>query len=135
MRRALVVGIDDYPRAPLKGCVNDADAMAALLARHADGSPNFDVQRLTSDSASITRGNLLANIQRLFGHDDADVALLYFSGHGTENNLDGYLVTPDAGSDCRQSLKGSRGDSHPRLLYERCVRAGSRHRVESVLFA
>jgi len=91
-----VVGIDDYPRAPLKGCVNDADAMAALLARHADGSPNFDVQRLTSDSASITRGNLLANIQRLFGHDDADVALLYFSGHGTENNLDGYLVTPDA---------------------------------------
>ena len=74
MRRALVVGIDDYPRAPLKGCVNDADAMAALLARHADGSPNFDVQRLTSDSASITRGNLLANIQRLFGHDDADVA-------------------------------------------------------------
>jgi hypothetical protein len=31
----------------------------------------------------------------LFAHE-AEVALLYFSGHGTENNLDGYLVTPDA---------------------------------------
>jgi hypothetical protein len=32
----------------------------------------------------------------LFGHDDAEIALFYFSGHGTENDLGGYLVTPDA---------------------------------------
>src|SRR5207248_7445053 len=25
-----------------------------------------------------------------------EVALLYFAGHGTENNLGGYIVTPDA---------------------------------------
>ena len=29
--KALVVGIDSYPNAPLGGCVNDAEAMAALL--------------------------------------------------------------------------------------------------------
>jgi uncharacterized caspase-like protein len=34
----------------------------------------------------------------LFSHDDADIALFYFSGHGTENDLGGYLVTPDARS-------------------------------------
>ena len=28
--------------------------------------------------------------------DEADVALLYFSGHGVVNSLGGYLVTPDA---------------------------------------
>jgi uncharacterized caspase-like protein len=97
MRRALLVGIDDYPAAPLAGCVNDARAMAGLLSRHADDSPNFDVQLLTSDTETISRGDLRAAIEKLFHHDKADVALLYFSGHGTENNLDGYLVTPDAG--------------------------------------
>ena len=96
MRRALLVGIDDYPDAPLTGCINDARAMAALLARHADNSPNFDVQLVTSDKDAITRASLRADIEKLFQHDVADVALLYFSGHGTENNLDGYLVTPDA---------------------------------------
>lgn len=96
MRRALLVGIDDYPTAPLAGCVNDARALAALLARHADNSPNFDVQLLTSDKRIITRADLRASIENLFQHDKAAVALLYFSGHGTENNLDGYLVTPDA---------------------------------------
>jgi uncharacterized caspase-like protein len=96
MRRALLVGIDDYPTAPLAGCVNDARAMAALIARHADNSPNFDVQLLTSDKDTITRAALRASIEKLFQHDKADVALLYFSGHGTENDLDGFLVTPDA---------------------------------------
>ncbi|MEC3978195.1 caspase family protein [Amycolatopsis sp. H20-H5] len=95
-RRALVVGIDDYPTSPLSGCVNDAIAVHALLARNSDGSPNFDVQLLVSDQQEITRSSLRAAIERLFTHDTAEVALLYFSGHGTENGLGGYIVTPDA---------------------------------------
>jgi uncharacterized caspase-like protein len=47
MRRALLVGINDYPSAPLAGCVNDAQSMAALLRRHDDGHVNFDTQLLT----------------------------------------------------------------------------------------
>lgn len=90
------MGIDDYPSAPLAGCVNDAQAMAGLLAKNADGSPNFDTQLLASDRDNITRASLRAAIERLFQHDAAEIALLYFSGHGTENSLDGYLVTPDA---------------------------------------
>ncbi len=31
MKKALVVGIDDYPSSPLGGCVNDANAIATLL--------------------------------------------------------------------------------------------------------
>lgn len=95
MRRALLVGIDDYPHAPLAGCVNDATAMQALLATNEDGSPNFDCKLLTAPGSKITRGILRKNIEQLFA-DEADVALLYFSGHGTEKNLGGYLVTPDA---------------------------------------
>lgn len=95
MRRALIVGIDDYPEAPLAGCVNDARAVENLLARNHDGSPNFECKRLTSDQHTIDRAALFGEIEALFG-DEADVALLYFAGHGTENDLGGFLVTVDA---------------------------------------
>jgi hypothetical protein len=96
-RRALVVGIDDYSGAPLAGCVNDANAVAELLSKHADNSPNFAVQLMTAPSASVTKVALLRAIKKLFNEaDDCDVALFYFSGHGTENDLGGYLVTQDA---------------------------------------
>ena len=95
MRRALLVGINDYPSAPLSGCVNDANAMERLLRRHDDGRVNFDTQILTSDLESVTRARLREGLEDLFA-DPAEVALLYFSGHGTENDLGGYLVTSDA---------------------------------------
>jgi hypothetical protein len=95
MRRALLVGIDDYPSAPLAGCVNDAKAMERLLSRHDHGGVNFDTQLLTSDQETVTRARLREAIDELFA-DPAEVALLYFSGHGTENDLGGYLVTSDA---------------------------------------
>lgn len=95
MRRALIVGIDDYPEAPLAGCVNDAHAIEALLARNQDGAVNFESKLLTSEQGVIDRATLLGEIERLFA-DEADVALLYFAGHGTENDLGGYLVTADA---------------------------------------
>lgn len=97
MRRALLVGIDDYPQAPLAGCVNDANAMERLLARHHNGDVNFDTRLLTSDNDQVTRSVLRQATEELFTAP-ADVALLYFSGHGTENDLGGFLVTTDAQS-------------------------------------
>lgn len=101
MRRALLVGIDDYAHEPLYGCVNDVERMESVLGRHYDGSPNFDCLTLTSPIGStnnpITRSLLRNSLNRLFS-SSADVALFYFSGHGTENDLDGFLVTQDAES-------------------------------------
>lgn len=94
MRRALVVGIDEYSSAPLRGCVNDATEIAGLLRTHQDGSPDFECRLLTAPPFSITRAILKGKIEDLF-RDEADVALLYFSGHGFANELGGYLVTPD----------------------------------------
>ena len=42
MRRALIVGIDDYPEVPLSGCVNDARKILSVLSRNEDGTPNYD---------------------------------------------------------------------------------------------
>jgi hypothetical protein len=96
MRRALCVGINDYPAYPLTGCVNDAIAIGNLLQRHEDGSPNFHVKPLVDTLQKITKAELIEQTRQLFGHK-ADVALFYFSGHGVNvNNLGGYLVMPDS---------------------------------------
>lgn len=92
MRKALIVGIDDYPTAPLKGCVNDASAIATILESNGDGSPNFSIKVLTS---GVTRPILRDAIERLFT-GPADMALLYFSGHGALKSTGGSLVTVDA---------------------------------------
>src|SRR5580765_1018445 len=95
MRRALVVGIDEYSQSPLRGCVNDATEVARLLQTHEDGSPNFECQVLTAPPFQVNRAILKGKIDDLF-RDEADVALLYFSGHGFASDLGGYLVTQDA---------------------------------------
>ncbi len=91
MRKALIVGINNYPKAPLCGCVNDASAFSAIIETNGDGSPNFDV-RLVTDVP--TKSELKGLIIELFS-GDCETALLYFSGHGLLDDIGGYIVTPD----------------------------------------
>ncbi len=94
MRKALFVGINDYGSQVLnlKGCINDASAMSAILETNGDGSPNFDVKLITDVP---TKGKLAESVYKLFSGEN-DIALFYFSGHGAKNDIDTYLVTPDA---------------------------------------
>lgn len=95
MKIALIVGIDHYPGSMLEGCVNDAQEINKVLSVNDDHSPNFSSELLVSSDKDITRSILKETINRLFSCD-ADVAVFYFAGHGTVNNLGGYLVTQDA---------------------------------------
>ena len=94
MRKALIVGIDDYTQCPLHGCCNDAEHMAQALSCNGDGSPNFAVKLQKNVS---TKAHLRKLIEECFS-GDADVALFYYSGHGHIDNVGGYLVTPDFGA-------------------------------------
>lgn len=97
MRKALVVGVDYYAEvSSLFGCVNDAHAIRAVLERHMDGSVNFDVRvRTAIDAATaIRRGELKDLISELF-RDDAEIALLYFAGHGHVESTGGYICTTE----------------------------------------
>lgn len=91
MRKALVIGINNYPTAPLRGCINDASAFGGIIETNGDGSPNFDV-RLITDVPK--KAELKGHIRDLFS-SDADTALFYFSGHGHLDDIGGYIVTPD----------------------------------------
>lgn len=91
MRKALIIGIDNYTQCPLRGCCNDADAVARVLEVNGDGSPNFSV-KLEKDVCC--KAKLKGLIKDCFS-GDADIALFYYSGHGHIDSVGGYLVTPD----------------------------------------
>lgn len=121
MKKALVIGIDDYPEHPLRGCVNDANAVSQLLEANGDGSPNFSVRTLTSDTSDIGNSELQEAVSELFNGGDAETAVLYFAGHGIinpETNA-GYIV----GSDGRRGawgmslseILGLANSAHPRI--------------------
>lgn len=91
MRKALIIGLDGYPTCPLHGCVNDAEAVADILSRNEDGSPNFDVKKILD---VVPQRTLMNNIRELFD-GNSDVELLYFAGHGAVSNDISYIVTTD----------------------------------------
>ncbi len=98
MRKALVVGINYYEHSPaLYGCVDDAHAVKAVLARHSDGSVNFDVQLFTGTGSTdtVSRSQLKDNVEKLFS-DDSEIALFYFAGHGHIESTGGYLLASDS---------------------------------------
>ena len=89
-RIALVMGNSAYQSVPrLPNPVNDASAMAAMFK-----SAGFDVVQLKLDlKASDMRRAL-----RDFSDEarDADVAIVYFAGHGIEIQSNNYIVPTDA---------------------------------------
>lgn len=100
MRRALIVGINDYSseHRRLSGCVHDAKLMAKLAGSHCDptAGANFEVVLRTSDKSSVTRASLLADLEGLFDRPSAgDCSLFYFSGHGNIRGSGGYLITQE----------------------------------------
>jgi hypothetical protein len=82
IQRALVVGIDSYPSAPLDGCVNDAKAWSRLLRRG-----GVDVQLLTNGAATTDR---LRQSIRKITMSSVPFAIIY-SGHGSQviDEIDG----------------------------------------------
>ncbi|MGH8907774.1 MAG: caspase family protein [Egibacteraceae bacterium] len=83
---ALLVGIDEYPdpRHRLEGCVNDVEAMEAWLRARASGEGiELDVRTLCNQQAG--RDAVIGGFrEHLCGAGADDVALFYYSGHGSQ---------------------------------------------------
>jgi hypothetical protein len=76
-RKAVVVGINDYPRAKLKGCVNDANIIADYLTVQL-----FQVTKLLDGAA--TRDAIANALISLCNNAVAgDTIVFHYSGHGT----------------------------------------------------
>ena len=89
-RVALVIGNSAYQTIPpLANPANDADAVSTMLKE-----AGFDVVALKRD----LKVNEMRRALRSFSDDtrDADLALVYFSGHGVEIDGTNYLIPVDA---------------------------------------
>lgn len=82
IRKALLVGINEYAEAPLRGCINDVEQMRELLQRYY-GFAAADMRLLLDDAA--TGAAIKAGLEWLAeGGDDADaVRVFHYSGHGS----------------------------------------------------
>jgi len=76
-RRALCIGIDDYPTAPLAGCVADAQTWNAALT-----ALGFSSAPLLNNEAS--RSGILGALDAIVRNSaPGDVLVVQYSGHGT----------------------------------------------------
>lgn len=82
MKRALLVGINQYPGQPLNGCVNDVTDMATYLTTQA-GFADDDIRLLTDTRATTTgiRDRLAWLVE---GAAPGDTLYFHYSGHGTQ---------------------------------------------------
>jgi hypothetical protein len=82
-KRALLIGINKYviPGADLRGCVNDVADMSGVLTQFG-GFKKSDITVLNDQAA--TKKAMMAAIQKLVkASKKGDVALLHYSGHGS----------------------------------------------------
>lgn len=80
--RALLVGINKYPDAPLNGCINDVEDMIHHITTHC----GFKATEITTllDGAATTKA-ILAALQTLVkGLKAGDRVLFHYSGHGAQ---------------------------------------------------
>jgi hypothetical protein len=85
IKRALLIGIDDYPNLPparqLYGCVNDVNLMHDLLLRRF-GFAEGNINRLCNKEAA--RDRILKAFKDLVASVETnDVVVVHFSGHGS----------------------------------------------------
>ena len=89
-RIALVIGDSAYERVPrLSNPVNDATAMAEMFKR-----AGFDMVQLKLDLKALEMRRALRDFSD--EANDADVAIIYFAGHGIEIQGNNYLIPVDA---------------------------------------
>ena len=127
--RAVLIGIDDYPRKPLGGCVNDIDQIERILLDRL----NVPAERITRfaapaaraasttrlESRNPTRDELRSFLEGLAGEvGPADAVFLYYSGHGSRvtTEVNGQRISREALVPV--DYWNEEDPQHQRLLYD-----------------
>lgn len=127
LKSALIFGIDHYKVDPLTTCVNDAKAMTQLLERHEDGSLNFSCSTWTSDIYKMLGKDFLIQKMEKFFQLDVEFALLFFAGHGTRVDGQGYMVPMKSGF-----TKGAPIDPQKFIAFEDILTMTAKSRIKNI---
>ena len=99
-RIALIVGIDQYDNfRNLSSCVNDAYEMEKMLKRHWNGDKNYECERLSSDTQTVTTATLRGAVKKTLRDVTGGDVVIYFSGHGVASETGGFLVSQNGEKD------------------------------------
>lgn len=123
-RRALLLGMDDYndPSLRLGAPGNDTAAMAETLSNI--GYPKDGIKTIKSSDLSLSTSTLRREIRHfLEGCKANDEVLIYFSGHGVEQNGERLWIPADYYKDDPLEPDGLVGDSY---LYAMARRSKAR---------
>jgi len=94
MKKALLVGINDYPQAPLRGCVNDVLLMHKMVTEHF-GFKADKIKVLTD--AEATKKNITTQLRNLVNWaEKGDNLLFHFSGHGSQVVVNDWTNTSES---------------------------------------
>jgi Caspase domain len=78
---AILIGINEYPRSPLKGCINDVNNIKTTLNAFCNAK-GYQFNEILLTNASATRQNIIDAYQKFQVAQAGDTCLVYFSGHG-----------------------------------------------------
>lgn len=93
MKKALLVGINKYPSAPLRGCINDVLVIFKILTAKF-GFKTEDIKVLADLDA--TRSNIINGLKWLTqGVAAGDTIVFHFSGHGSQVMVDDWTSTTE----------------------------------------
>jgi hypothetical protein len=131
---ALLIGIDDYPKSRLSGCVNDIDAIQQLLLGPRLNIGAAQIRRLaaplpgtTPDATIAAQPPTLANLRAALEYLGSDAiargdrVFIYFSGHGARVPV----ITAGGHRIYHEALVPSDSDPHAGtgLLYDHEINA------------
>jgi len=97
---ALMIGIDQYPNPvpKLQGCVNDIDAFASYLSERVNKGSGITLNLKTLKNSEATRQAVIDALRNHLGQaQKGDVALFYYSGHGSQEQApeEFWKIEPD----------------------------------------
>lgn len=85
IKKALLVGINAYPSAPLQGCLNDVAQMHDLLkGTYGFAEENIKILRDAEATGAGIEAGLAWLAEAGPGSDKSDVRVFHYSGHGTQ---------------------------------------------------
>ncbi len=85
---AILIGINEYELSPLQQCVNDVHKIEGYLNSLPKGHTTISIKKLTNKDAS--KINIVKAITSISDTaTDDDVVLLYYSGHGAQEEASG----------------------------------------------
>lgn len=104
----LLIGIDNYAISKLNQCVNDINKVENYLNSLQGRFNSVNLKKLTNENA--TKENIVDAINSFLSQaGDADVALLYYSGHGAQEESLGRFIDEQTGLiDCLVAYDGNR---------------------------